>query len=223
MKILLIEDEEKAVRFLSKGLVEEGFVVDSFQNGGEGLTAAEMNRYDCLIIDANLPGMSGYEIVRSLRSKSNSTPIIMLTARDSVEDRIHGIESGSDVYLVKPFSFQEVLAYVRSLTSKRSSASSSQIKIGDLEIDTLRQKVKRQNQVVDLTAKEFQLLSLLARRSGQILSRTVIAEEVWGMNFDSGTNVVDVHIRRLRAKVDEPFSTQLIWTIRGSGYTLEER
>lgn len=223
MKILVIEDEMKAARFLEKGLSENGFMVDVVHDGEEGLVAALSSRYDLVIVDVVLPGLSGIQILKRIRSESLVLPVVVLTARDSIQDRVTGIESGADVYLVKPYSFSEVLAYAKALTQRRSDAPAVSVKISDLEIDLQRQRIRRSGQTIDLTAKEFALIALLGRRKGQVLSRTVIAEEVWGMNFDPGTNVVDVHIRRLRAKVDDPFENKLIWTVRGSGYVMEDR
>ncbi len=225
MRLLIVEDEEKAAQFLKKGLSEAGFAVDVVHDGEEGGVAAQMNRYDLLIVDVNLPGRSGIQVIEGLRAQGNSTPVIVLTARDSVEDRVSGIDAGANVYLVKPFSFSEVLAYVRQMTSRveREVKPVHQLVIGGLEIDFSRQKARRGKKSLDLTAKEFSILSLFARRRGQVLQRAVIAEEVWGINYDPGTNVIDVHIRRLRSKIDDDFENKLIWTVRGSGYVLEDR
>lgn len=223
MRALVVEDEVKTARFLEKGLTENGFTVDVLHDGGEAQMVLQNQSFDLLIIDVVLPTLSGIDLVKEFRKKDSTTPVLMLTARDSVQDKVAGIESGASVYLVKPFSFSEVLAYARSLTQKRANVSNGVLKCLDLEVDLNRQKVKRGGHAVDLTAKEFSLLSLLLSKKGQILSRTLIAEQVWGLNFDPGTNVVDVHIRRLRAKIDDAFEKKLIWTARGSGYVLEER
>jgi two-component system copper resistance phosphate regulon response regulator CusR len=223
MRVLIAEDEEKAARFLRKGLSESGFQVDVVQTGDAALDATNHARYDLIILDVTLPGLDGIEVVRQLRQQNIATPVIHLTARDGLQDKINGIEAGANVYLVKPFSFSEVLAYARSLTKRSESVRHRVIRVLDLEIDLDRQKARRGGRTLELTAKEFSLLSLLARRSGQVFSRSIIADEIWGMNYDSGTNVVDVHIRRLRSKVDDPFPKKLIWTVRGSGYVLEVR
>lgn len=223
MRVLIVEDEVKTASFLQKGLLENGFTVDVVHDGEEASITLATFSFDLLIVDVVLPRKDGLTLVREFRVKNPTTPVVMLTARDGVSDRVTGIESGVNVYLVKPYSFSEVLAYAKSLTQKRAEASQGVIRVADLEVDLLQQKVRRQGQAIDVTAKEFSLLALLARRKGHILSRTVIAEQVWGMNFDPGTNVVDVHVRRLRAKIDDPFAKKLIWTVRGSGYVLEER
>lgn len=223
MKVLIVEDEIKTAKFLEKGLSENGFTVDTVNDGADAKHLLQLNTYDLLIVDVVLPSLNGMNLVYELRKRDQVTPVLMLTARDSVQDRVAGIESGASVYLVKPFSFSEVLAYSRALTQKRAQAEGGVLKYADLEVDLNRQKIKRHGQVIDLTAKEFSLLVLLLRKKEQILSRTLIAEQVWGLNFDSGTNIVDVHIRRLRAKMDEPFSPKLIWTVRGSGYVMELR
>ncbi len=221
MKILLVEDEPKTAGYLRKGLTEEGFIVDTASNGDQGLHLARGMNFDLIVLDVMLPGRSGWEILTELRRSGCQVPVLMLTARDAVPDRVKGFELGADDYLVKPFAFSELLARIRSLLRRAPVRQLEILRIADLEIDLLRHRVTRAGQRIDLTAKEFQLLSLLARRSGEILSRTAIAEAVWDMNFDSNTNVVDVHIRRLRAKVDDPFERKLIRTVRGAGYVLE--
>ena len=221
MKILLIEDEPKTASYLRKGFTEQGFVVDIAINGDIGLHLARSIHFDLIILDVMLPGRDGWQVVTELRQAGQPTPILLLTARDSVPDRVKGFELGADDYLVKPFAFSELLARIRSLLRRAPARQIEALKAADLEIDLLRQRAMRNGQRLDLTAKEFQLLSLLARRAGEMLSRTVIAEAVWDMNFDSDTNVVDVHIRRLRAKVDDPFERKLIRTIRGAGYVLD--
>lgn len=225
MKVLVIEDEAKAARFLQKGLSENGFAVEVAADGEQGLALFQTTRFDLVIADVAMPNLNGIEVVKEIRRQKKPTPIVLLTARDSLHDRVAGIEAGADVYLVKPFSFSELLAYARTLTNLRKGGEIADpvLRIGDLEVDLPRQKARRGETQLDLTAKEFALLALLARRQGQVLSRTVIAEEVWDLNYDPGSNVVDVHIGRLRAKVDDPFSERLIWTVRGSGYVLEQR
>src|SRR5579884_2147956 len=221
MKILLVEDEPKTAAYLCRGLNEEGFIIEIAADGEEGLHAAKSFGFDLIILDVMLPGRDGWEILTEIRRAGQQTPVLMLTARDAVPDRVKGFELGADDYLVKPFAFSELLARIRSLLRRAPVRQLEILRIADLEIDLLRHRVTRAGQRIDLTAKEFQLLSLLARRSGEILSRTAIAEAVWDMNFDSNTNVVDVHIRRLRAKVDDPFERKLIRTVRGAGYVLE--
>jgi two-component system copper resistance phosphate regulon response regulator CusR len=223
LKALIIEDEAKTAAYLCKGLAENGFVVDTASDGETGLARARAGEYDVLIVDVMLPGLDGWAIVTALRREGVPTPILFLTARDDVADRVRGLELGADDYLVKPFAFSELLARVHSIQRRIPARSPDRLQVADLEIDIPSRKVMRGGKAIDLTAKEFLLLALLARRAGESLSRTVIAEHVWGMNFDPGTNVVDVHVRRLRAKVDEPFARKLIHTVRGVGYVLDER
>jgi two-component system copper resistance phosphate regulon response regulator CusR len=223
MKLLIVEDEAKTAAFLRKGLGEAGFVVDVATDGHDGLHLAGGGGYDLLILDVLLPGLDGWSVLTELRRSGNTTPVLFLTARDAVPDRVKGLELGADDYLVKPFAFSELLARVRTLLRRGPGRQPETVQVADLEIDLIRYKVSRAGQRLDLTPKEFALLSLLARRTGEVLSRTLIAEQVWDMNFDAETNVVDVHIRRLRAKVDDPFETKLIHTVRGAGYVLEAR
>jgi len=223
MKLLVVEDEKKTAAYLHKGLGENGFVVDVASQGEEGLHLARTGEYDLLILDIMLPERDGWSVIAELRRAGKQTPVLFLTARDAVQDRVKGLELGADDYLIKPFAFSELLARVRSILRRGPSRQPETLRIGDLELDLLRHKATRSGQRLDLTPKEFLLLSLLARRSGEVLSRTLIAEQVWDMNFDSDTNVVDVHVRRLRAKVDDPFERKLLHTVRGMGYVLEER
>ena len=222
MKILIIEDEAKTARFLRKGLVEAGYVVDLASDGVQGLFLALEIEFDLIVLDVMLPGLDGWQVLARLRDARRKTLVLMLTARDAVHYRVQGFELGADDYMIKPFAFSELLARVRSLLRRAVPRASETIRMGDLEIDLLRHRATRAGHKLELTAKEFLLLTLLARRAGEVLSRTLIAEMVWDMNFDSDTNVVDVNVRRLRSKVDDPFSVKLIHTVRGAGYVLEE-
>jgi two-component system copper resistance phosphate regulon response regulator CusR len=223
MRILIVEDEAKIAAFLRKGLGENGFVVDVAARGDEGLQLARSVAYDLVILDVMLPSADGWTILTALRQDSRQMPVLFLTARDAVEDRVKGFELGADDYLVKPFAFSELLARVRSILRRGPARPAETIRVGDLEVDVIRHRAARGGQRLELTPKEFALLSLLARRSGEVLSRTIIAEQVWDINFDSDTNVVDVHVRHLRAKVGDPFERRLIHTVRGVGYVLEDR
>ncbi len=221
MKILVIEDEVKTAKFLKKGLSEAGFVVDVAADGLEGLHLAQVVDFDLVILDVMLPLLDGWQVVARLRETEQKALVLMLTARDAVHERVRGFELGADDYLVKPFAFSELLARVRSLLRRSTPRPQETLCMADLEIDLLRHRATRAGQRLDLTSKEFLLLTLLARRAGEVLSRTLIAESVWDMNFDSDTNVVDVNVRRLRSKMDDPFSVKLIHTVRGAGYVFE--
>ncbi|MCK5829269.1 MAG: heavy metal response regulator transcription factor [Methylococcales bacterium] len=223
MRILIIEDEKKTAAFLSKGLKENGFTVDIAENGVDGLNALQQISYDLAILDVMMPLMDGWSVLSTLRNQDIQTRILLLTARDSVEDRVKGLGLGADDYLVKPFAFSELLARIQSLLRRGTATEIQKIKCADMEIDAVKHCVTRNNIRIDLTPKEFQLLLLMARHPGEVLSRTVIAEQVWDINFNSDTNVVDVAIRRLRNKVDDPFENKLIHTIRGVGYSFEQR
>ncbi|OWT57459.1 heavy metal response regulator transcription factor [Candidimonas nitroreducens] len=222
MKILIIEDELKTAEYLYKGLTEQGYAVDLAHDGIDGQHMATQHDYDIVVLDVMLPGQDGFTLLRALRAVKQ-TPVIMLTARDRVEDRVKGLHEGADDYLVKPFSFIELLARLQALSRRGRAQEPAQLRIGDLHIDLISRKAYRGATRIDLTAKEFSLLAVLARRQGEILSKTAIAELVWDMNFDSNTNVVEVAIKRLRAKMDTPFSPRLLHTIRGMGYVLELR
>ena len=226
MKILVVEDELKMAGYLTRGLTEQGYTVDHAHDGIDGQHLALEFDYDVIVLDVMLPGQDGFAVLRSLRAVKD-TPVIMLTARDRIEDRVHGLREGADDYLVKPFSFLELVARLQALARRGRAQErlydSSQLRVGDLQIDMLSRKVVRGTTRIDLTAKEFALLSVLARRRGEVLSKTAIAELVWDMNFDSNTNVVEVAIKRLRAKIDGPYANNLLHTIRGMGYVLEDR
>lgn len=222
MRLLVVEDEPKTAAYLKKGLGENGFVIDLAHDGEQALCFTEAAKYDLIVLDIMLPKRNGWAVLDALRAGGNVTPVICLTARDAVEDRVKGLRGGADDYLTKPFAFSELLARVHTVLRRSPQRASDVIRIGDLEIDLARQRATRAGRRLDLTQKEFSLLSLLARNSGIVLSRTAIAEQVWDMNFDCDTNVVDVHVRRLRSKVDDPFPRKLIRTVRGVGYALEE-
>lgn len=225
MRILIIEDEAKTANYLKKGLVENGFAVDTALDGEQGLLLSKLHSYDLIILDIMLPKMDGWNVFRNIRQQKSTPPILFLTARSSVTDRVKGLELGADDYLIKPFAFSEVLARVRNILKRGAQPVANQdvLNIADLEVDLIRHKATREGRKLNLTPKEFALLALLARRKGQVVSRTVIAEQVWDINFDSDSNIVDVAVRRLRSKVDGPFAVKLIQTIRGVGYVLDER
>jgi two-component system copper resistance phosphate regulon response regulator CusR len=221
MRILIVDDERKTATYLHKGLAESGFVIDEADRGDDGLHLALTQEYDLIVLDVMLPERDGWSILAAIRQAGRQTPVLFLTARDAVADRVKGLELGADDYLVKPFAFSELLARIRSILRRGPGRQPETLRVTDLELDLIRHKATRAGQRLDLTPKEFALLSLLVRRKGEVLSRTLIAEQVWDMHFDSDTNVVDVAVRRLRRKVDDPFPQKLIRTVRGSGYVLE--
>lgn len=223
MRLLIIEDEEKTLTTLRQGFTEAGGEVSAARRGDEGLVLARTQHFDVIVLDINLPRRDGWDILAELRRAGVRTPVICLTARDAVEDRVRGLELGADDYVVKPFAFAELLARVRTAVRRGASTESPVIRVGDLEIDYLRQRAVRHGQALDLTPREFALLGLLARRRGEPLDRREIAAQVWGMPRDAESNVIDVAIRRLRAKADDPFAKPLIHTVRGLGYVLEDR
>lgn len=222
MKILVVEDEPKTGDYLRQGLMEAGFVVDLARDGFDGLHLGETGDYDLAILDVMLPGIDGWTVLEGLRRRGREMPVLFLTARDHVDDRVKGLELGADDYLVKPFAFSELLARVRTLLRRGTRVKEAeQMLVADLELDLLRRRVTRAGKLIELTAKEFALLELLLRRRGEVLPRSLIASQVWDMNFDSDTNVIEVAVRRLRSKIDDGFEPKLIKTVRGMGYVLE--
>ncbi|HWI10850.1 MAG TPA: heavy metal response regulator transcription factor [Burkholderiaceae bacterium] len=222
MRILIVEDEPKTAAYVSKGLSEHAYIVDVADNGIEGLHLASSGHYDLILLDVMLPGADGWTVLEALR-RQRQTPVLFLSARDEVADRVKGLELGADDYLVKPFAFSELLARIRTLLRRGAAQIEQRVRLADLDVDRVRRRVSRGGERVELTAKEYALLDYFARHAGEVVSRTLIAEHVWDMNFDSDTNVVDVAVRRLRAKLDDPFPTKLIHTIRGVGYVLDAR
>jgi two-component system copper resistance phosphate regulon response regulator CusR len=225
MRLLVVEDELKLAEYLRQGLSENGYVVDVAHNGIDGRHLALSGDYDLILLDVMLPGMDGFGVLEAIR-KNKPVPVLILTARDQVEDRVRGLRDGADDYLVKPFAFSELLARILALLRRgagNTSVEATVLAVADLQLDLVKRKALRAGERLNLTAKEFNLLTLLLRRQGQILSRTTLAEQVWDMNFDSDTNVVEVAIRRLRAKLDDPFPVKLLHTVRGMGYVLETR
>ena len=222
MRLLLVEDDPKTVAFVRKGLVENGYAVDTAATGPDGLALARVGGYELIVLDVMLPGKDGWDVLRDLRAGGVSTPVLFLTARDGIADRVAGLELGADDYLVKPFAFAELLARVRTILRRGPTRSPEVVQVADLEVDLVRQKATRGGAALDVTPKEFSLLALLARRAGEILSRDLITQHVWDVAFNPGTNVVDVHVRRLRSKVDDPFDRKLIHTVRGVGYVLDD-
>lgn len=222
-RILIVEDERKTAAFLRRGLTENGFAVEVCQDGDAGLPLALSGRYDLIILDIMLPQRDGWSILTELRRAEKKTPVLVLTARDSIRDRVKGLQLGADDYLVKPFAFSELLARIQSIWRRTTGNQPESFRIADLEIDLVRNRAARKGRRVDLTPKEFALLALLARSKGKPLSRAFIAREVWDMNFETDSNVVDVHLRRLRSKIDDPYEPKLLHTVRGVGYVLDDR
>ena len=223
MRVLIVEDEKKMGDYLRQGLTENGFVVDLARDGIDGQHLALTEEYDLIILDVMLPGIDGWQVMKELRHAGKTMPVLFLTARDRVEDRVKGLELGADDYLIKPFAFSELLARVRTLLRRGKAREPETLRIANLEVDMLKRRGTRGDDRIDLTAKEFALLTLLMRRQGEVLSRTYIASQVWDMNFDSDTNVVEVAVRRLRAKIDDNYTPKLIHTMRGMGYVMEAR
>lgn len=224
MKILIVEDEAKTGDYLRQGLAEAGYAVELARNGPDGLHLALTGDHDLIVLDVMLPGLDGWQLLAALRQAGKQMPVLFLSARDQVEDRVKGLELGADDYLLKPFAFAELLARVRTLLRRnlRGAAEPTVLEVADLSLDLLRRRAVRAGRRIDLTAKEFALLELLLRRRGEVLPRSLIASQVWDMNFDSDSNVVEVAVRRLRAKVDDPFELKLIQTVRGMGYLLDD-
>jgi len=220
MRILVVEDEEKVASFIRKGLTEERYAVDAVNDGEEGLLFAQMNPYDLIILDLMLPKMDGFKVLEALRADSIATPVLVLTARDNINDKVRGLDLGADDYLTKPFAFAELLARVRALLRRGNPEKSPILKIADLTLDPASRRVERAGQVIDLTAKEYALMEYFMRHQGRVLTRTMIAEHVWDQNFDSYTNVIDVYVNYLRKKIDQGFDEKLIHTVRGAGYVM---
>jgi two-component system copper resistance phosphate regulon response regulator CusR len=222
-RILIVEDEPKTAAYLQKGLMESGYAATVARTGDEGLRLALSRGFDLVLLDVMLPGRDGWSVIRSVREQLSDLPVIFLTARDAVDDRVKGLELQADDYLVKPFAFTELLARIRTVIRRGTRRAPETLQLADLEIDQERHRASRGGQLLNLTPKEFLLLALLLRRTGEVLSRAVIARQVWDIDFDTDTNIIDVAVRRLRAKVDDPFEQKLIHTVRGMGYVLQVR
>ena len=222
MRILLVEDEEKVSRFVVRGLAAEGFAVDAAAEGHSGLDLATTYDYDLIILDLMLPGLSGTEVLRRIRANNHRVPILMLTARDAITDKVEHLEAGADDYLTKPFAFAELMARVKALLRRGSVERPSVLRVADLDLDRLSQQVKRAGRRIELTAKEYALLEYLMANSGRVLSRTMIVDHVWDQSFDGATNIVDVYVRHLRSKVDDGHDKKLIHTVRGVGYKISD-
>jgi len=220
MRVLVVEDERRIAGFISKGLGEQGYGVDIAYDGEEALHWTDVAEFDVIVLDVMLPVRDGIEVCRTLRERGSRTPILILTARDAIEDRVRGLDSGADDYLVKPFAFAELTARIRALTRREPAAKGTVLRAADLVLDTTTREVSRGGARIDLTTKEYALLEYLTRHPNQVLTRSMIAEHVWSYEFDNATNVIDVHIRNLRRKIDDPFPTKLIHTVRGAGYRI---
>jgi len=223
MRVLLVEDESRIADFIRKGLSEYGYAVDVAHDGEEALDWVDVAEFDIVVLDVMLPVRDGIEVCRELRERGVQTPVLMLTARDAIEDRVRGLDSGADDYLVKPFAFAELLARLRALARRERSALGARLQVGELVLDTTTREVFRQGQAIGLTSKEYALLEYLMRHPNQVLTRTMIAEHVWNYDFDNATNVIDVHVRNLRRKMDDPFPNKLLHTVRGAGYRISDR
>ena len=220
MRILIVEDEKKVAGFIKKGLEEETYAVDVAYDGEEGFHLADMNQYDLIILDVMLPKMDGLEVLTRLRDKKVSTPILLLTAKDAVDDKVTGLNKGADDYLTKPFAFSELLARIRSLLRRGQVETQTELKVGDLTLDMVSHKVSRDGEEIELTGKEYSLLEYFMRNEGKVLTRTMIAEHVWDYNFDTFTNVIDVYVNHLRKKIDKKYPAKLLHTLRGVGYVM---
>lgn len=225
MRLLIVEDEPKSADYLARGLGEHGYAVDVARDGREGLSFAQAGEHDAVLLDVMLPRLDGFQLVEALRRQGRRTPVLMLTARENVDDRVRGLRAGADDYLVKPFAFSELLARLEALLRRSAGQAVAPVRleVANLALDLEQRRASRDGHRIDLSAKEFKLLKLLMRRHGQVLSRAILAEQVWGMNFDSDSNVVEVSVRRLRAKIDDPFAPKLLHNVRGMGYVLEDR
>jgi len=222
MRILVVEDEKKVARFIQQGLEEEHYAVDVVHDGSQGYAMAESEKYDAIVLDVMLPGKDGITFTRDLRAQKKTTPILMLTAKSSLDEKVDGLDSGADDYLTKPFAFAELLARLRSLLRRGAQEKTTMLSLGDLVLDTVSHKARRADRVIDLTAKEYALLEFFLRNKERVLSRTIIAEHIWDYHFDTGTNLIDVYINHLRNKVDTGFEKKLIHTVRGVGYVMKE-
>jgi len=222
MRLLVVEDDRKLSDVLRQGLKENGFAVDAAADGDQGLSLALDTEYDAIVLDLMLPGRSGWDLLKELRARHRATPVLILSARSSVEDRIRGLDLGADDYLAKPFSFQELLARLRAITRRPAVEPRTVLSAGDLELDTVRHEVRRAGQTIELSAKEFALLELLLRRKGAVITRSMILDRIWDTDYDGGSNLVEVYINYLRKKVDQDFEPKLIYTVRGSGYVLRD-
>jgi heavy metal response regulator len=222
MRILVVEDEKKVAKFLKQGLEEERYAVDVASDGEEGTRLALSEQYDCIILDILLPKKDGFMVVRELRGRHVNTPVLLLTAKSSIDDKVEGLDSGADDYITKPFSFTELLARVRSLLRRGASEKSTLVRVADLQLDTVAHRAKRGEAAIDLTGKEYALLEYFMRNVNRVLTRTLISEHIWNYNFDTGTNVVDVYINHLRSKIDDGYEKKLIHTVRGVGYVMKD-